>query len=937
MLNEKRNTKVKGSVLYTVIAVMMIMTVFIFAALSLASAANRRAFNSYANNQTQYTARSVIESVWESMCSNEGFRNQFASLASGSSKDIEVTLPDKSMGKIVDDKAIVTLLGIGSEFGYNSDSNMYKVTATVKMNGQENTLSGYFLAEVAENNPMPFNYALVSLGDSINNEFNNLTILGGASTGSKSPHDIDLRNGSGLLQSPASINGNIMLNSGAQILLSQAEKGIFINGDLSFINEGNLITSEVCNKINYKQLPYVYINGDINYNDNAQNIASENNPVLIMADSLQISDLYTNSYSIYGDVYLYGAYSDSNIQINGLSSGIKQWSGDLVDKRDNRTGNAYAGGNLYSLGTVDVNGGGGNLANNVVANSLNLKTSVTTNGAVVSESVNFSHNTDKYTFSNGLFTNSDKFNCLDNIEINNENFKQTKKVVGNYSVSDTDIHNNYKPSNSTYRAYLDLNKIVGYSNTMDISLKSIVIDCGLDLASELPAEKVKLTGWTENSGIYIAETEFEIGMTEGKITINVNDYCKINKNEDFYWKLMEINGSYSDELEVKSITFNLEEYDIDISGNSEFIKKVNDKVFNANANIIYIDDIDQSVKIEKFIDIDGFTKLKIAKAEFMSDEEKEFEEGKEGEESYTDVGIYYYDTEYAHFLNAVVNTVKFPDSMKKNGSNPPDIAKQTFLDQVIRESESISVVEDEAIEDVEKAFNHIAKAESLVYTFNYDEVSCNDGTVYSGNEIEITSSCTFTGTSAGGGYKIKISPNAKNIYIKLEGFHLGIESEIIVDDFEGTRKVNFLIPKGYDFSINKGKIITTKYNSGVFNITQNPTNQNEIPGIIFYMQYDKENTHEFKLDNGPLITAYIMAPSAKLNVYGGGKVDFSYTINSPKPYSNLSIIGGVVFKDVGFNAATTFAYVNPNSLIGEDGEDKEALLETPECLYYQAY
>ena len=65
MIKRYGKNKLNGSVLYTVVAVMMIMTVFIFAALSLASAANRRAFNSYANNQTQYTARSVVETVWD--------------------------------------------------------------------------------------------------------------------------------------------------------------------------------------------------------------------------------------------------------------------------------------------------------------------------------------------------------------------------------------------------------------------------------------------------------------------------------------------------------------------------------------------------------------------------------------------------------------------------------------------------------------------------------------------------------------------------------------------------------------------------------------------------------------------------------------------------------------------------------------------------------
>ena len=106
------------------------------------------------------------------------------------------------------------------------------------MIGQENTLAGYFIADKIESGS-PFDYALVSLGDNSVNTLDNLSVLGGTSTGSSYPHDINIRNTNALLQSPANINGNLTINAfNAHILLSKQEEGAFVNGSLQFVNSG---------------------------------------------------------------------------------------------------------------------------------------------------------------------------------------------------------------------------------------------------------------------------------------------------------------------------------------------------------------------------------------------------------------------------------------------------------------------------------------------------------------------------------------------------------------------------------------------------------------------------------------------------------------------------------------------------------------------------
>lgn len=982
MLNKERKskTKVKGSVLYTVVAVMMIMTVFIFAALSLASAANRRAFNSYANNQTQYTARSIIESIWAAMDSDTSFKNQFTSLVNpGDSAEIDVKLPasSSSMGTI-DVNPTVTLLGKGNDYGYDSEKNMYKITATIKMVGYENTVSGYFLADRNEND-FSFNYAVVSLGDASSNTLDNLSILGGASTGSSMAHDINLRNQNAFLQNPANVNGNLgIYASGAHILLSDIEDGAYINGNLHLDNAGTLIRSEVTGQYNYKQLPYVYVNGNISYSSSDQSIGSTTNPVLLMANTLD-QGLHTNSFPIYGDVYLYSNSTVTNMRVNGDSGGVQKWVGGLVNKRDNRTGYAYTGGNLYSLGTVNISGNGGYLANNVVADTLNISASSKTDGTIVSEKVNII-NSGNNSFSNGLFTNPDNFSCAYDTYINGhkfyepvmgshmeQNYAETRNVESNIDEMLTIQYNGDK-----VYLYYDFSSVIpDDSEEISIVPESIAIDWEqpsgqyfdvsfINVISEFQeqnssggynyrtfyetspvdiknAENMAILSGTSLKMLTLEPTQ-KLTQKAGRIELKVEpgSWEDYNKNNKLYIKTVSVNFNITGEKIVEEVVDQISELD--------FLKKVNDNVFDNRSNAIYIDDIDKSVKIEKYIDVDSYTKLKISKAEFKST----VNEGNELDRSkspYTDVGVYYYDTQYDDFLKSVVNTVTFPQTMKKenSGTKAPSFVNDSFLEQTKYKDASeneidISKEELEARKETDKAFGHIGETSALVYNFNNGLVECSDGTTYySGDTVEIAASCTFKGSLT---RQITIKPISNNIYIKLDNFNIINMSggtAIIVDDSGGNKKVNFLIPKNCGFYTNGG-IITKTYNEmSNYDILQNPSNQNEIPGIVFYMEYDKTNSQEFKIDNKAFVTAYIMAPTGKFWAEGGSK-PFSYTVSPTHTdsYLNLAIIGGVVFKDISLGTACAIAYVNPKALIGGGGDGGDSLSNLS-LLYYQSY
>ena len=59
--------KVKGTVLFTVVVVMMVLVVFLMGALALAATANQRAANTYSTAQTQATARAGVDAIISAM------------------------------------------------------------------------------------------------------------------------------------------------------------------------------------------------------------------------------------------------------------------------------------------------------------------------------------------------------------------------------------------------------------------------------------------------------------------------------------------------------------------------------------------------------------------------------------------------------------------------------------------------------------------------------------------------------------------------------------------------------------------------------------------------------------------------------------------------------------------------------------------------------
>ncbi len=112
MEQNMKKGKVKGTVLFTVVAVMMVLVVFLVSTLILTTSAQRRTYYTYFETQAQYAANAALETVQNSVYSNEAFFNWMANEANdvGDVATMDVNFEDTtipiSLTKEVDGKTV---------------------------------------------------------------------------------------------------------------------------------------------------------------------------------------------------------------------------------------------------------------------------------------------------------------------------------------------------------------------------------------------------------------------------------------------------------------------------------------------------------------------------------------------------------------------------------------------------------------------------------------------------------------------------------------------------------------------------------------------------------------------------------------------------------------------------------------------------------------
>ena len=96
----KGKKRVKGTVLFTVVTVMLVMVLFLMSTLILTTSANRRSYYSYYQTQAQYAAQAALDAITNNAYSDLSFSQWVETNANviGEKKDIYVTFDGSNLG-----------------------------------------------------------------------------------------------------------------------------------------------------------------------------------------------------------------------------------------------------------------------------------------------------------------------------------------------------------------------------------------------------------------------------------------------------------------------------------------------------------------------------------------------------------------------------------------------------------------------------------------------------------------------------------------------------------------------------------------------------------------------------------------------------------------------------------------------------------------------
>lgn len=322
----KNRQKLKGSVLFTVVAVMMVVLVFVMSALTIAGATSRRAYSDYAKAQTQYTARSAIDATITYLQDSTEFARKVKTLNNtGDSFDVTVSY-ESSDGSKDDITVKVELVAKNYAYTDGETHDVVTITASSSLLDENSSVSLFLLKDSPGSSSGGFSNALTTLG-SFNPGSGKITSYGGTSVNlnvddglnpSDDPMKITESNG-------AAYSGNLIFNSSIKVANGKpifrfdkdiygAPQGMVVYGDfdLDGTQSEAYFISEVdytgVTNVEYSEIPYLFIDGTFDLSDGVTEIGSENSGFNIFCNQFLYGS--QNNRKVYADTYIWN--SDPN-------------------------------------------------------------------------------------------------------------------------------------------------------------------------------------------------------------------------------------------------------------------------------------------------------------------------------------------------------------------------------------------------------------------------------------------------------------------------------------------------------------------------------------------------------------------------------------------------------------------------------------------------
>lgn len=399
MNDHEKKGKVGGSVLFTVIVVMMVLVVFLMGTLGLASAANKRAQNSYTSSQAQYTARMAVESVLAAMQNDADVAERVYKLRANIPINVDISTDRLATAGTTGDAygriQSCTIENIGKDYYYVDNKwdgrDIIKITATVQLGTQDSTVSAYILKKekdsVVNNTPSGGGGGLVTAGDAtfgtkvsvfggaginLGNSWRNLdpadALRGYSFDGSASFSSQDTT--SLQWEAPYVVNGSFTADgSGAALVFPKLGSGFTFWGNFNFNNQiaitsGNpaVLNAGSSAALNYTDIPYIYVEKTLSITNGAKGVNVTNKiPLNILCGNTCIittDPIYANLYmmndntpdsekvekQVYWPEFKIEKYANY-INFN-QGSLLSNWTYQLINGVDNPT--EHVGGSIYA-------------------------------------------------------------------------------------------------------------------------------------------------------------------------------------------------------------------------------------------------------------------------------------------------------------------------------------------------------------------------------------------------------------------------------------------------------------------------------------------------------------------------------------------------------------------------------------------------------------
>jgi len=396
--NRRKIKRLKGSVLFTTLVVMVLILLIMLAAIGLAGAASKKAYSTWYDNQTKYTAQDLVDNVIQTLGEHQPNQTLGSSIVTtlrnggkGTKVDVDVNLHGGNStipGYGTVESLTFEHAGInGTSFRLSNDHEkdiIIKVSAAVRMGGETSTYSTYCIGNGGSNKTNANGGGYIALAD-----------LKGGSGSNDAPGTIGRFYAGIDKKITETAGGNQTVNAGdvfinadkytfnakcdkpAGIIVGRNDPmngyygGMRVTGDM-VIQNGLLIQSqyppEGLNDLSgekFYNIPYLYVDGQLQTNTQGISLIPYKRNG---ADTIGMLNIYCDTIAVMpgGD---FSKLVESNGNINYMLMGenktntfkmdastLTDWAKQTVTGITNK-GNMHSG-NLYCKGTLNLTGTG---------------------------------------------------------------------------------------------------------------------------------------------------------------------------------------------------------------------------------------------------------------------------------------------------------------------------------------------------------------------------------------------------------------------------------------------------------------------------------------------------------------------------------------------------------------------------------------------------